>query len=212
MEIDIFADVICPWCYIGKHRLQRALAAYEGDDPALNWHPFQLNPDLPPKGVDRETYLATKFGSPERARRVYDEIAKIGGSEGIAFAFDLIQRTPNTVKPHRLIRLAHKTDRQDALVEMLFRRYFLEGADIGDSEELANIAAEVGLDEGKTGALLSTDSDPASGGGEEPRAHQNGITGVPCFVIDRRFAVSGAQSPEVLLRVFETAAHCDGVD
>ncbi|MCH7930535.1 MAG: DsbA family oxidoreductase, partial [Proteobacteria bacterium] len=146
MQIEIVSDVICPWCFIGKRRLERALAARPGLDVETTWRPFQLNPDMPPEGMERQSYLAAKFGSADRAAQLYAEISKAGAVEGIDFAFDRIARTPNTIDAHRLIRFAGGDGAQDAVSELLFRRYFLDGADLGDRERLAEIGAEAGLD------------------------------------------------------------------
>ncbi len=205
MIIDIVSDVVCPWCYIGKRRLERALAAREGEAPRLVWRAFQLNPDMPREGMDRAHYLATKFGSAAQARRIYDEIAAAGDAEGIAFDFSRIARTPNTLDAHRLIRLAAAQDRQDAVVEALFRAYFLEGVDIGAQEELVAIARAAGIDEAVATDYLAGDEALDAVRREDLGARRLGVTGVPCFIVDGRYAVSGAQAPEVFLRVIETA-------
>ena len=150
MKIHIFADVACPWCFIGKRRLERALAELGASDPrnpwTITWQPFQMNPDMPPEGMERGSYLTLKFGSFERAKRIENEIAKIGGREGIVFAFDGIDRTPNTLVPHRLLRAAHATGSQGQVIESLFCHYFVGGNDIGSIEVLSDIAAEAGMD------------------------------------------------------------------
>ena len=205
MLIDIVSDAVCPWCYIGKRRLEAALAARPELSVEIVWHAFQLNPGMPEEGMDRERYLATKFGSAARAASIYNDIEQAGADVGIAFAFDSIQRTPSTINAHRLILLAGKHDVQDAVVEALFRRYFREGADIGDLGLLVTVAAEAGID-----AALARDYLESSEGveeviGEDRRMRQIGVTGVPCFIIDKHYAISGAQAPEVFQRIFDTA-------
>ncbi len=204
MLIDIVSDVVCPWCYVGKRRLEAALATRPNLSVEIVWHAFQLNPDMPHEGMDREEYLATKFGSAARATSIYHEIELAGAGEGIDFAFDSIQRTPNTINAHRLIRLAGKHNAQDAVVEMLFRRYFLEGIDIGDVGQLVAIAAEAGIDEARD--YLESDEGVEEVTAEDRQMRQLGVTGVPCFIIDKRYAISGAQAPEVFQRIFDTAA------
>ena len=203
--IDIISDVVCPWCFIGKRRLERALAARRDLHVEAVWRPFQLNPDMPPEGMDRQSYLVAKFGSAEGAGRIYASIAEAGAGEGIAFAFDRIQRTPNTISAHRLIRFAGENGRQDEVVELLFRRYFEEGVDIGDDERLIETTVEAGLDPDSVRAHLASSRDVEAVQLEDLQARRLGVTGVPCFIIDRRYAISGAQAPEVFLRVFETA-------
>ncbi len=206
MVIDIVSDVVCPWCYIGKRRLERALAARkDAPPPRLVWRAFQLNPDMPREGMDRSRYLAAKFGSIAQARRVYDEIAAAGEAEGIAFDFARIARTPNTLDAHRLIRFAAAQDRQDSVVEALFRAYFLEGVDVGAREALIAIAEAAGLDGEAAAAYLAGDEGLDAVRREDLGARRLGVTGVPCFIVDGRYAISGAQAPEVFLRVFETA-------
>lgn len=205
MHIDIVSDVVCPWCFIGKRRLERALAARPEIDVVIDWRPFQLNPDMPPEGMERGAYLAAKFGSPAHAQHIYGEIDRIGVQEGIAFAFDRIERTPNTIDAHRLIRFAGEEGCQDRFVELLFRRYFEDGVDIADTARLIEVAAEAGLD------ANSVQTDLDSGRGldavrlEDLQARKMGVAGVPCFIFDGRYAVSGAQAPEVFIRVLESA-------
>lgn len=205
MIIDIFSDVVCPWCFIGKRRLERALSERPDLDVEVTWRAFQLNPEMPPEGMDRSRYLVAKFGSGERAKRIYDEITTAGAGEGIDFGFDRIASTPNTVNAHRLIRLAGEKGCQEQVVELLFHRYFEEGVDIGDDGHLTAVATEAGLDRAAVRAYLASDSGLGAVRIEELEARRLGITGVPCFIIDNRYAISGAQASEVFLRVFETA-------
>lgn len=205
MLIDIISDVVCPWCYVGKRRLEAALAARPDLSVEIAWHAFQLNPGMPEEGMDRENYLATKFGGADRAASIYSDIEQAGATEGIEFAFDAIKRTPNTINAHRLILLAGRHGVQDAVVELLFRRYFLAGVDVGDIQQLIAIATEAGLDEAATRDYLESDEGVEEVTSEDRQMRHIGVTGVPCFIIDKRFAISGAQAPEVFQRIFDTA-------
>ena len=212
MKIDIVSDVVCPWCYVGKRRFEQALAARPGLDVEVSWHAFQLNPDMPADGMERESYLVAKFGSAERAESIYADITAAGARDRIAFAFDRITRTPNTVDAHRLIRLAGEHGVQDPVVEALFRYYFERGADIGDREQLAGIGAEGGLDAALIRTHLASDAGVAEIKAEDLQARRLGINGVPCFIIDRRYAISGAQAPDVFERIFDTAEHLSAAE
>ncbi len=205
MRIDIVSDTICPWCFIGKRRLERALAGWPGERVEIGWRPFQLNPEMPSAGMDRHAYLETKFGGAERAQRVYTPIIEAGLGEGIAFAFDKIRRTPNTLLSHRLIRHAGDKGRQGEVVEALFRGYFLSGQDIGDVEIATEIAVSAGLGRDETRTFLASDAEREDVAAEESLARSLGIQGVPCFIIDRRVMVSGAQPADVLARAFDRA-------
>ena len=210
MDIDIFSDTICPWCFIGKRRLERALAERPQPDLRLRWRAFQLNPDMPEGGMDRQRYLELKFGGAADARSIYDQVRAAGESEGIEFAFDEMRRTPNTVDSHRLIRHAGNTahqgrGRQDAVVQALFDAYFLRAEDIGDREVLAAAAAEAGLDAEATRAFLASDAEAEAVRAEDLGARQAGINGVPCFIFNGRHTLSGAQPPEVLFQLFDLA-------
>ena len=202
-QIDVISDVVCPWCYIGQRRVAEALSHLPDDDAArrapIRWHPFQLNPDLPPDGVPRKTYLEDKFGGPERAAQVYARVSAAGATVGISFAFDRIERQPNTRDAHRLIAWAQAQGDASGLVERLFRAYFIEGRAIGDHEVLVAIAGEAGLDSATARILLDSDE-----GGEaivlmDRRAREIGVQGVPFFIFNQHIAVSGAQEPAVLL-------------
>ena len=205
MKVDIVSDVVCPWCYVGKRRFEQALAARPGLDVEVSWRAFQLNPDMPADGMERESYLAAKFGSAARAQSIYADITAAGARESISFAFERIQRTPNTVDAHRLIRLAGEHGVQDPVVEALFRRYFEQGADIGDPAQLAEIGAEGGLDTEVVRSHLASRDGIEEVEAEDLQARRLGINGVPCFIIDQRYAISGAQAPDVFERIFDTA-------
>ncbi len=206
MHIDIVADIACPWCFIGKRRLERALALRPGIVATRSWRAFQLNPDLPSDGIAREVYLAAKFGSPRQAARSDAAIVAAGSREEIEFAFERIRRTPNTLRAHRLIRLAAPGRRGGDMVEALFRAYFIEGLDIGDLDTLAAIAARCGLDHAAARAYLAAEDGAAEVRAEESRARRLGIHAVPCFVVEGDYAIAGAQEPEMFLPLFDLAA------
>ena len=201
LAIDIISDVVCPWCFIGKRRLEAALELYRGRggaEPKLTWHPFQLNPDMPPEGVDRDQYVRRKFGA-ERAAQVYGRITAAGGEVGILFDFTKVTRQPNTLAAHSLIALAIDAGKQDAVVEAFFRAFFLEGRDLTSAETLAEVAVGAGLDAGDVKAFLGSANARAHVEAEDKQARQIGIEGVPFFIFNKRIAVSGAQEPGVLL-------------
>lgn len=206
MLIDIVSDTICPWCFIGKRRLERALADRPELEVQIGWRPFQLNPDMPVEGMDRQSYLAAKFGGEARAKRAYAPVIEAAGREGLGIDFDRIRRTPNTLASHRLIRWAAAAGRQHHAVEALFRRYFVQGDDIGDHCVLIEVAAEAGMDADLVAQLLAEGRDIDLVKSEDRMAREMGIRGVPCFVFDRRYALSGAQDPEVILNVIDLAA------
>jgi predicted DsbA family dithiol-disulfide isomerase len=205
MRIDVVADTTCPWCFIGKRRLERALASRPQRDVEIAWRPYFLNPDVPAEGADRAEYVARRLGGGERAARLFSAVAEVGAGEDIAFRFDRIARMPNTLQSHRLIHYADETGLQGAVVEALYRSYFLAGRDIGDMEVLADIAAEAGLARDDALAYLRSGADSETIVAADEKARTLGVAGVPCFIIDRRYAVSGAQLPEVFHQVFELA-------
>jgi predicted DsbA family dithiol-disulfide isomerase len=200
LAIEVVSDVICPWCYIGKRRLEKALAMLGGDLQAeIRWLPFQLNPDMPAGGVPRAEYRRAKFGSPERAKSLDARVAHEGSGEGIAFAFDRIVRTPNTVRAHQLIELAQRQDAGSAVVDALFRAYFEEARDVGDEAVLGGIAAACGVRDWPQGA------DAAGVAALEESMRGLGISAVPTFIFGRRSGVSGAYPPESLAAVIREA-------
>jgi predicted DsbA family dithiol-disulfide isomerase len=202
LTIDVISDVICPWCLIGKRRLEKAL----GDRPAVvRWHPFQLNPHMPREGIDRKTYRIEKFGSWERSQELDARVAAAGEDVGIAFHFERQSRTPNTLDAHRVIWLAGERGVQGAAVEALFLAYFTDGRDLSDRVTLAEIAAGAGLDRAEADELLSGDKglDVVEAG--EERARRLGVSGVPFFVINGRVALPGAQPPELFRQAFGQA-------
>ena len=200
LKIEIASDVICPWCYIGKRRFEKALALLGGEaDVELVWLPFQLNPEMPREGMARAEYRARKFGSAERARGLDARVAAEGRGEGIAFAFDRIERTPNTLAAHRLIDVAQKEGRGDAVVDSLFRAYFEQARDIGDAGVLQEIAAACGV------AGWPAAADEKAVAALEASVRGLGISAVPTFILARRFGVSGAHPPESLAAAMREA-------
>ena len=205
LTIDVVSDVMCPWCYIGKRRLEQALQLEPNIDVEIRWRPFQLDGTIPEEGMSRRQYLANKFGGDEGARQVYSQIEEAGAVENLPFAFDIIEKSPNTLNAHRLIRWAATTGHQNDLVEELFRLFFTDGSDIGDKEVLADAAEKVGMDRDVVERLLNGDSDREEVKAEIAQAQQMGVTGVPCFIIDQKYAVMGAQQPETLVQAFQQA-------
>lgn len=205
MKIDIIVDTICPWCYIGKKRFERALSMRPQPDLEVGWRAFQLNPRMPEDGMDRREYVAEKFGGLERANAIHGSLIQAGVEEGIEFDFSKIDRTPNTVNSHRLVRYAAAFGAQTPVITAVFDAYFLDGKDIGDPWILADIAASAGLEHGPVLEFLESDADIATILEEDELARRLGVNGVPCFIVDRKYAVSGAQSPEVLVQVFDLA-------
>jgi predicted DsbA family dithiol-disulfide isomerase len=211
VTIDIVSDVICPWCFIGKRRLERALALYEGGEkPLAHWLPFELNPQMPEGGMDRRTYRSAKFGSWERSLALDAQVASSGREEGIAFDFTAVARTPNTRAAHRLIWLAGERGVQDGVVEALFRGYFTGGKDLSDPAVLASVATSGGLDRGEVDRLLAGDAGLAAVLALEEEARRRGFLGVPTFIINGTPTFSGAQQVETFLKAFNDAAASDG--
>jgi predicted DsbA family dithiol-disulfide isomerase len=206
MNIDVLVDVICPWCFVGKRRLESALSRGRPNGLTLVWRPFELNPDMPAEGMDRAAYLKAKFGD-TAGGETYAKVSEAGKAEGIAFAFDRIKRAPNSLDAHRLIRFAQRHYRQDEVVEGLFRAYFIDGRDIGDRDTLVAIAGEQSLDTHATRAYLLGDEERSTVKMEADYARQVGITGVPCFIFDQKYAVPGAEDASVLRKVIDRLIH-----
>ena len=198
MQLLVVSDAICPWCYVGKRRLEKALALLPELQVNVTWRPFELNPDMPKEGVDRRAYRTRKFGSWEESQRLDATIRAVGASEGLVFRHDLMQRTPNTIDAHRLIWMAERDGVQDQVVEALFAAYFTEGRDIGETAALAEIAGRAGMNAGKVKALLGGNeaTDEVMRHLEEARAV--GLHGVPSFVANGKVLFSGAQPAEVI--------------
>lgn len=209
MRIDIFSDVVCPWCFIGKRRLDAALTAAGITDADIRWHAFQLNPDMPAEGVDRRRYLEEKFGGAEKVARMHERVSEAGRSAGVEFQWDKIRRSPNTYDAHRLLQLSALQGRQHALEEALFSGYFLEGRDLGDRATLVEIARETGV-EGDVAGWLAGDDGVEQVREDLATAAQLNITGVPFFIFAGRYALPGAQPAEVFAQALAAARAAPG--
>lgn len=205
ITIDVVSDVVCPWCYVGKHRLEQALAMLPERNFAVFWRPFQLDPTIPKEGIARQAYLERKFG-PERLKDLHKPLIEIGKAEGIPFAFDKIIRSPNTLDAHRLLRWAQDAGKQNQMADRLFALYFTEGADIGNRDVLTKAAADVGLDAALVAELLGTEADLDPVIDEINAAQKMGISGVPTFIFAARFAISGAHPAETIRKAIEQLA------
>lgn len=203
MRIEFIFDTVCPWCFVGKRRLERALARRPNVAAEILWRPFLLNPDMPEDGIPRATYLERKFGGPARVARMLAGLVEAGRGEGIAFDFDAIARTPNSLHSHRLVRFAGRFGLAGAVVESILRAYFEQGRDIGSRAVLEDIAVGVGLPGEDVAAYL------AGGGGrsdvfmENAHTHRLSINGVPCFVFETSYGIAGAQDPDILVRMID---------
>ena len=206
-RLEIVSDAICPWCWIGKAHLDRALAilAEGGMTFELGWLPYQLNPDMPAEGVDRASYRAQKFGSVERGAELDAQVAEAGRAAGLAFRHDLMARTPNTIEAHRLIRLSHPTGLQHALVDRLFRAYFQEGEDVGDPAVLVRLGMETGLPEDTLAAFTGGEAARQEVMTESLGLARAGVTGVPSFLMDRHLLFSGAMPADRMAEAFRQA-------
>ena len=205
MKIDIISDTVCPWCFIGKRRLERAIAMRPEMVPAVNWYPFQLNPEIPEEGIERELYLSLKFGGIERAKEIYRAVGEASASEDLDFNLSAIKRMPNSLRSHRLLHFSKIKNAQHAVVENLFRSYFFHGTDIGSVESLLEIAKDSGLDPKQVRCYLESDEDLELVQNQDIQSRKMGVSGVPCFIIADEYAISGAQEPEVFLQVFDAA-------
>jgi len=206
VRIDVVSDVVCPWCFIGKRRLEKALALKPEIPVEVHWHPYFLNDWIPREGMAREEYLTTKFGSPELYKGIAQRVSAAAAAEGLVYASDKMKRQPNTTDCHRLILWADAQGKAPAMKQKLMDLYFTEGADLSDRETLVKAAADVGLDADKVRGDLAGDKDVDAVGGEAQRAKEAGIDGVPCFIFAGKYAVSGAQAPEYLAEMIERAA------
>ncbi len=206
IKLDILSDPICPWCFIGKANLDRALEA-AGDHPfVIEWHPFQLNPDMPKGGMDRRAYLEAKFGGKDGAVAAYAPVVEHAEAAGLVIDFEGIKRTPNTLDAHRLIHWAGLEGRQTPVVAALFKAYFQEGRDIGDKAELAEIGGAAGLDKAMVERLLASDADAEDISARDAHARARGVTGVPTFVVANQHVLRGAQPPDLWGKVIEEIA------
>ena len=201
VKLDIMSDPICPWCYIGKAHLDRALTAAPDHPFLIEWHPFQLNPDMPAEGMDRRAYLEGKFGGKEAAVKAYAPVVEHAEKAGLKINFEGMKRTPNTLNAHRLIHWAGIEGRQTAAVSALFKAYFVDTRDIGDAEVLADIADSIEMDASMVTRLLGTDSDMQSIRDRDAHSRSMGINSVPTFVVGGKHAVPGAQPPELWAKV-----------
>ncbi|MER8365938.1 DsbA family protein [Mesorhizobium sp. M0991] len=199
ITVDVVSDVVCPWCFIGQKRLDKAIAAVD-IDVHIRWRPFQLDPTIPPEGKNRRDYMVAKFGSEQRIREIHGRIEPLGEAEGISFAFDAIKVAPNTLDAHRLIRWAGTAGEavQNRLVRRLFQLNFEEGANLGDHAVLIEAAREAGMDASVVETLLPTDADVEAVRTEIATASRMGISGVPCFLLEGKYAVMGAQDADTL--------------
>ncbi len=200
ITIDVVSDVVCPWCFLGRKRLEAALAMVPDVEAEVRWRPFQLDPTLPPQGKDRQAYMREKFGTGGKIDDIHKQLTELGEENGIVFDFDAIARAPNTLDAHRVIHWAAQAapDTQDRMVGLLFSLYFEQGQDIGDHEVLVDAAASVGMDAAVVARLLQSDADKATIREEIDTASRIGVRGVPCFIIDQKYAVMGAQNADVL--------------
>jgi predicted DsbA family dithiol-disulfide isomerase len=203
MQLDVVIDVVCPWCYVGKKQLDKALTMRPGVIKNLTWRPYQLAPDTPAKGVDRATYYKNKFGDGPQVQAARERLAAVGSSLGINFDFDSDCTIANTLDAHRLIRWSHSSGVQTQVAEDVMRRYFEDAAFLGDHALLADVAAKAGMDGDLVRDLLSSDKDTASVQAEISQAAQMGISGVPMFIFNQKAGVSGAQDASVLVGVMD---------
>jgi predicted DsbA family dithiol-disulfide isomerase len=206
IEVHMIADLACPWCHLGLVRLDGARRLRPNLAVRLVWWPYFLNPEMPPEGMDRATYLRLKVGGEAAARRVYQRIGEAGRAEAIPFAFERMPRTPNTLLAHRLVLEAQVEGLGEPVIRALFVALFQDGRDIGDRAELLAIAEETGLERGATDAMLASARHEAEVGASHRQAESLGVQGVPVFVVDRRHAIAGAQSGEVLAGLLDVAA------
>jgi predicted DsbA family dithiol-disulfide isomerase len=207
VRIDVVSDVVCPWCFIGKHRLEAALKLRPDIAVEVHWRPYFLNDWIPREGIARDEYLTTKFGSPERYKGIAQRVGAAAAAEGLVYASDKMKRQPNTLDCHRLIHWADAIGKAAEMKQKLMDLYFTQGADLTERETLVNAAADVGLDAAKVRADLATDKDVAQIEQEALSAKEAGIEGVPCFIFGGKFAVSGAQAPEYLAEAIERLAN-----
>ncbi len=197
LEIDVVSDVICPWCFLGKRRLDKAISLLDDIKVDVNWRPFLLDPTIPKEGIGRVEYLTNKFGA-ERVKTIHDPLIAAGKEDGVPYAFDKITRTPNTLDAHRLIRWSHPTGRQHDMAERLFMAYWNQGQDVGDRAVLLKIAGEAGLAEADIAQKFDDGVDVDAVTAEVAHAARMGVNGVPCFILGRKQGLMGAQPTEVL--------------
>jgi predicted DsbA family dithiol-disulfide isomerase len=198
VSVDVVSDVACPWCFLGKRRLERAVALLPDLDVAIHWRPYRLDPSIPPEGMDRQHYIMRKFGSREALDAAHARLTELGRAEGINYRFDLITRSADTTNAHRLVRWANEAGLEDAMVERLFAAYFSEGHDIGDTAVLERLAGDVGLQPAAVAMRLASDEDRSVVAAEIDEAYRIGVSGVPTFIIDGRYGIVGAHPAETI--------------
>jgi len=203
MQVDIYSDTVCPWCYLGKRRFELALAGRPQYEPRINWRPFELNPDLPWDGVDRAGYLASKFGDLTQIEASQAELVRHGSAVGLEFRFDLIERVPNTRRSHLLIAHAARQGLASEVMERVMQAYFEEGSNIADVDELVRLGVEAGLSERETRSAMVLRAGQDGVVAAERHAAVLGINGVPTFIFDRQYSVSGAQEIETFTKVID---------
>lgn len=203
VKLDILSDPICPWCYIGKTHLDKALAEVPDHPFVIEWHPFQLNPDMPREGMDRREYLERKFGGKEGAVKAYAPVVEHAEKAGLTINFEAMQRTPNTLDAHRLIHWAGVEGKQTQVVDALFKAYFVDARDIGDHAVLADVAQEAGMEADVATRLLEGDSDVQAIRDRDAHSRKMGVSSVPTFIVANQHAVPGAQPPELWKQVIE---------
>jgi predicted DsbA family dithiol-disulfide isomerase len=209
VRIDVVSDVVCPWCFIGKRRLEQAIALKPDIPVEVHWHPYYLNDWIPLEGISRNEYLTAKFGSPERYKDIAQRVSQAAAAEGLTYAIDKINRQPNTRDAHRLIRWADSLGVAAKMKQKLMDLYFTDGADLSDRNVLVQAAVSVGFNEDNVREALASDMDIAEVGEQVQSAKEAGIQGVPCFIFGGKFAVSGAQAPEYLAEAIERAAQAN---
>lgn len=212
IKIGVVSDVVCPWCYIGKRRLEKAIAELSPRFTfEVEYFPFELNPQMPSQGIDQKDYLMNKFGGEERYHQLTDHVTSIAAQEGLTLDYPAQKISPNTRNAHRLIQFAKENQKQLAVVEALFKAYFTDGIDLSKTENLLSVAVAAGLDREKTEAFLKSDAGRAEVEFTERELQQSGITGVPFYVVDNKYGISGAQPSESFIKAFEEIASADKV-
>jgi predicted DsbA family dithiol-disulfide isomerase len=205
IEIEVVSDVICPWCFLGKRRLDKAIALLDDINVEVNWRPFYLDPSIPKEGMSRKAYMESKFGA-ERLKTIHDPLIAAGKEDGVPYEIDKITRTPNTLDAHRLIRWSHVSGKQHDVTERLFMAYWNGGLDIGDHAVLVKIAGEAGMDVANASEKLENGTDVDAVNAEVDNAYRMGVTGVPCFIFAKKQGLMGAQPAEQLAAVIRSLA------
>ncbi len=206
LTIDVVSDVVCPWCFVGKRRLEKALSLVPDIAVDIRWRPYQLAPEIPPEGVPRKAYMLKKFGDPARIQQIHERLTGIGQEEGIAFDFDAIEVAPNTLNAHRMILWARAGGAQDAVVEALFKAFFIEGRNLSDPAVLTEVGASTGLDPTLLTELFPTEADVERTQRDIASAQKIGITGVPFFIVGGRYGIAGAEDPQTIAGAIRQAA------